>query len=161
MVFTPLFIISLLIVLILVWLFVKTIDNRKWLTFLVSVILTPLVYFYMFYPAINIFSSYHHEKHFEATAWKEKPALRYEMSTEIVDDQIFIGKSKSEIQEALGVTEWYGWDDSIKANSPDKWNYNLGFKPGAFNTHQECLELIFKNDMVLSSTQYQMEKKDY
>lgn len=161
MVFTPLFIIFLFIVLFLVWQFVKTIDNRKWLTFLVSVIITPLVYFYMFYPALNIFSSYHHEKHFESTAWKEKPALRYEMSTEILDEQLFIGKSKSEIQQLLGKAEWYGWDDSIKANSDDKWNYNLGFKPGALNTQQECLEIIFKNDMVLSGSQYQMEKTDY
>lgn len=161
MVFTPLFILFLFIVLFLVWQFVKTIDNRKWLTFLVSVIVTPLVYFYMFYPALNIFSSYHHEKHFESTAWKEKPALRYEMSTEILDEQLFIGKSKSEIQQLLGKAEWYGWDDSIKANSDDKWNYNLGYKPGALNTQQECLEIIFKNDMVLSGSQYQMEKTDY
>ena len=83
------------------------------------------------------------------------------MSNHIVENQLFNGKTKSEVQKALGKSEWYGWNDSIKANSPEKWNYNLGFKPGAFNTQQECLELIFKHDTVVRSYQYQMKNKDY
>lgn len=158
MVLTPFFIVMLLITFVLVWLFVKTIDERKWLNILVSVVLTPVVYFYIFYPLLNIFSSFHHEKHFDAAAWKTKPALRYEMSNEIVGNDLFKGKTKSEVKALLGTSEWYGWDDSIKANSPDKWNYNLGFKPGAMNLQQECLELIFKNDVVVKSWQYQMDK---
>ena len=158
MVLTPFFIVMLLITFVLVWLFVKTIDERKWLNILVSVVLTPVVYFYIFYPLLNIFSSFHHEKHFCAAQWKTKPALRYEMSNEIVGNDLFKGKTKSEVKALLGTSEWYGWDDSIKANSPDKWNYNLGFKPGAMNLQQECLELIFKNDVVVKSWQYQMDK---
>ncbi|MFY9242949.1 MAG: hypothetical protein WAO74_07980 [Polaribacter sp.] len=161
MVITPLFVILLLLVFILVWSFVKTIDKRKWLNFLVSIVLTPVVYFYIFYPLLNIFSSFHHDKYFDATAWKEKPALRFEMSNQIVEYNFFKGKTKTQVQETLGTSEWYGWDDSIKENSPDKWNYNLGFKPGAFNNQQECLELIFVSDTVVKSIQYQMEKKDY
>jgi hypothetical protein len=161
MIATPLLIIFLLLVFIVLWQFVKTIDDRKWLTLLVSIILTPVIYFYLFYPLLNIFSSYHHEKYFEAAAWKEKPTLRFEMSSQIVDKQLFKGKTKNEVQNALGTSEWYGWDDSIRVNSPEKWNYNLGFKPGAFNTQQECLELIFKNDTVVKSHQYQMENLDY
>jgi hypothetical protein len=161
MIATPLLIIFLLLVFIVLWQFVKTIDDRKWLTLLVSIILTPVIYFYLFYPLLNIFSSYHHEKYFEVAAWKEKPTLRFEMSSQIVEKQLFKGKTKSEVQNALGKSEWYGWDDSIKINSPEKWNYNLGFKPGAFNTQQECLELIFKNDTVVKSHQYQMENLDY
>jgi hypothetical protein len=41
----------------------------------------------------------------------------------------------------------------------NKWNYNLGFKPGAFNMTQECLEIVFENDKAMSVSQYQMEKK--
>lgn len=161
MALTPFFIVMLLITFVLVWLFVRTIDERKWLNILVSVVLTPVVYFYIFYPLLNVFSTYHHEKHFDAVAWKAKPALRYEMSTEIVKNDLFKGKTKPEVKELLGTSEWYGWDDRIKANSPDKWNYNLGFKPGALNTQQECLELIFENDVVVKSWQYQMDKSKY
>jgi hypothetical protein len=158
MIITPVFIILFVIVFILVWIFSNTIDKRKWITFLTSIVLTPIVYFYVFYPFINIFSSYHHQKHFDAEAWKAKPALRYEMSDEMIRDSLFFGKNKNEVKSMLGTSEWYGWDDSIKANSPEKWNYNLGFKPGAFNMMQECIELEFKNNTVTHVYQYQLEK---
>ncbi|GAA4304055.1 hypothetical protein [Aestuariibaculum suncheonense] len=159
MILTPLFVIFLIIVFALLWLFTNTIDRRKWLSFLIALGLTPIVYFYVFYPLINIFTSYHHEKHFNAKAWESSPALRYEMSNEIVKNNLFIGKTKEDVELLLGKSEWFGWDDSIKANSPEIWNYNLGFKPGAFNMNQECLELIFKDNKVISAKQYQLEKK--
>lgn len=159
MILTPLFVTFFILVFVLVWIFANTIDKRKWLSFLLSLVIAPFVYFYLFYPVINIFSSYHHERHFNIEAWKKKPALRYEMSHEIKDGDLFIGKTKEDIEAFFGKSEWYGWDDAIKANSPDKWNYNLGYKPGAFNMDQECLEFIFKNKMVQSINQYQLETK--
>ena len=158
MIVTPLFVIFLIIVFIAVWLFVNTIDKRKWLTFLVSLALTPIVYFYLFYPMINIFCSYHHEKHFDAEAWEAKPQLRYEMANQILNDSLLIGKQKSDIETLLGKPEWFSWDEKLKVNSSEKWNYNLGFKPGAFNNMQECLELQFTNNTVQSVKPYQLEK---
>ena len=158
MIITPTFVILISVVFILVWLFVKTIDKRKWLTLLVSLALTPIAYFYVIYPMINIFSSYHHEKHFKSEAWIENPELRFEMQDAIINDSVFMGKQKEELKLLLGEAEWYGWDDSIKANSPDKWNYNLGFKPGALNNMQECIELEFKNNSVVALRTYQLEK---
>ena len=64
MIYTPVFIILLIVVFLLVWLFTNTIYKRKWLSFLISLALTPIVYYYILYPLINIFSSYHHEKYF-------------------------------------------------------------------------------------------------
>lgn len=159
MIITPLFIVFLIVVFIGVWLFVNTIDKRKWLTILVSLVLTPIVYFYMFYPMINIFSSYHHEKYFDAEAWEEKPQLRYEMANQILTERVLLGKTKNEVKALLGKPEWFGWDEALKANSEDKWNYNLGFKPGAFNNMQECLELQFINKTVQAVRPYQLEKE--
>ena len=132
MIITPLFVFFLVLVFIAVWLFINTIDKRKWLTFIVSLVLTPIVYFYLFYPMLNIFSAYHHEKYFNAEAWEEQPELRYEMANQILNDSVFIGKKKSDIKALLGKPEWFSWDDTLKINSQDKWNYNMGFKPGAF-----------------------------
>ncbi len=159
MIYTPLFFVFFVLVFMLVWLFINTIDKRKWLSFLISIILAPVVYFFIFYPMLNIFSSYHHQKYFNADAWLEKPALRYEMSNHIINDSLFIGKTKKHIESQLGTPEWFGWDDSIKANSAEKWNYNLGFKPGAFNNMQECLELTFHNQKVKTVRQYQLEQQ--
>ena len=158
MIITTTFIILMIIVFILVWLFINTIDKQKWLTFLVSLALAPIVYFYVFYPLLNIFSSYHHKKHFNAEAWKESPGLRYEMSDNILNDSVFIGKTKTEIAQLLGKSEWYGWDDTLKTNTPNKWNYNLGLKPGAFNNKQECIEIQFEKNKVKTVSQYQLER---
>ncbi|WP_303315634.1 hypothetical protein Q4Q34_14610 [Flavivirga abyssicola] len=158
MILTPLFIIFLILVFVLVWLFANTIDKRKWVSLLISLLLTPVVYFYVFYPLLNIFSSYHHQKYFNTEAWKDKPELRYEMSQEILDKSLFLHKSKKEVETLLGKSEWYGWNDSLKRESANKWNYNLGFKPGAFNNKQECMELDFKNDTVVGIRQYQLKK---
>lgn len=158
MIITPIFVILLIITFAVVWLFINTIDKRKWLTFLISIVITPIAYFYMLYPAINIFSSYHHEKHFESKTWEKAPNLRFEMLDNIITDSLLIGKSKQETKALLGESEWYGWDDTIKENTPEKWNYNLGFKPGAFNKMQECIELEFINNTVKKVRHYQLEK---
>ncbi|WP_346883751.1 hypothetical protein [uncultured Algibacter sp.] len=158
MILDPFLIILMILVFIITWLFVQTIDKRKWLTLLISLIITPIVYFYLFYPMLNIFSSYHHKKYFDTEAWKDKPNLRYEMVDNIITDNILIGKSRDDIKTLLGQSKWHSWDSVAQVNSNNKWNYNLGFKPGAFNNTQECLELKFVNDTVKSIKTYQLEK---
>ncbi len=121
--------------------------------------LTPLAYFYMLYPMINIFTNYHHQKRFSAENWQEKPALRYELSDDLIDSKILIGKSKNNIDSQLGAAEWLSFNDSLKSHDSNKWNYGLGIEPGAFNEHKECMALIFKNDTLSSISQYQEELK--
>ncbi|MFD2724714.1 hypothetical protein [Hyunsoonleella rubra] len=159
MIFTPKFIIAFCIIFIAVWIFATTIDKRKWVSFLISVVGAPIFYFYIFYPLINIFFSFHHQKYFDTQAWEDKPALRYEMSGNLLDEKMLIGKSKNEVESLLGESEWFGWDDTLKGNTPEIWNYNLGFKPGAFNTSQECLKIVFKSGKIIEVEQYQIEKK--
>ena len=157
MILTPLTVIFFIAIFVLVYLFVKTIDKRKWLNLLVSLVLTPIVYFYVFYPILNIFSSYHHEKYFNAESWKEKPTLRYEMTDNILKTDTLIGRSKSEIQQLLGTYEWLSWNDSIKNHDENLWNYALGLKPGAMNSKKECITLVFKNDKVTQIETYNEE----
>ena len=138
------------VVFVLVFLFVKTIDKRKWLTVLVSLALTPFIYFYALYPMINIFSNYHHQKYFSSEIWTEKPALRYEISDDMMATELLIGKTKTEVNSLLGTYEWLSWDDTKKDHNNNKWNYGLGIEPGAFNTEKECIEIVFKNDKVVT-----------
>lgn len=159
MIITPLFIIFNIFVFVLVWFFVKTIDERKWLNILVSLVFTPVVYFYLFYPFVNIFASYHHEKYFNETAWTEKPALRYEMSDDLISKKFLLGKSEKEIENLLGESEWFGWNKEKKTHINSIWNYNLGIEPGAFNDMQECLKITFINKKVIAVEQYQIKIK--
>lgn len=151
--------IFLIIVFVLTGVFIKTIDERKWLTLLLTIIATPIIYFYLFYPLLNIFSSYHHEKHFDTEQWTEKPGLRYEMANDMVEKKLLEGKSKVEIKALLGGSEWLSWNEALQTNSENKWNYNLGFKPGAFNHMQECIELVFNKDQVKLVRHYQIWKE--
>jgi len=154
MIITPLLVIFLLIVFVLLFLFLNTVDDRKWLTILISVLLTPLVYFYIFYPFINIISNYHHQKYFNAEAWIEKPALRYEMIDSTIDSDTLIGISKSRAQELLGKPEWLSWDDNKKAHNDNLWNYGLGIEPGAFTEEKSNVEIQFRNDKIVNLRPY-------
>jgi len=157
MIITPFLVIFIVFVFTLLFLFLNTVDKRKWLSALISIVLTPFVYFFMFYPFINILSSYHHQKYFDSEAWTEKPALRYEMIDYTVESDTLIGASKEKITTLLGKEEWLSWDDAKKAHDTNKWNYALGIKPGAFNDKKECVEITFKNDKVIAFRPYQEE----
>jgi len=150
MIVTVPLVILMCIVFVLVFLFVKTIDKRKWLTFLVSIAITPFIYFYALYPMINIFSNYHHQKYFSSKIWIEKPALRYEVADDMMASEVLIGQTKTEVNSLLGTYEWLSWDDAKKDHDDNKWNYSLGIEPGAFNTEKECIEIVFKNDTVIT-----------
>ena len=160
MIITPFLVIFMIVVFVLLFMFLNTVDKRKWLTGLISLILTPFVYFYMLYPFVNIVSNYHHQKYFDSEAWIEKPALRYEMIDNTIASDTLIGLSKTEIEKQLGKYEWLSWDDKNEAHNNDKWNYCLGIEPGAFNSKKECVELTFTNDKVSVIKHYQ-EKITY
>lgn len=157
MIITPIIVIFFVSIFILMFLFVKTIDKRKWLAVLVSLVLTPIVYFYVFYPILNIFSSYHNEKYFNSEVWIEEPSSRYEMTNNILESDTLIGKTKPEIQQFLGTYEWLSWNDSIKNHDENLWNYALGMKPGAMNTKKECMTIIFKDGKVANIETYNEE----
>ncbi|WP_299113886.1 hypothetical protein [uncultured Winogradskyella sp.] len=147
----------MLVVFALLFLFLNTVDKRKWLSALISIILTPFVYFYMFYPFVNIVSNYHHQKYFNSEAWVEKPALRYEMIDNTIESDTLIGLSKQKIKNLLGKHEWLSWNNTKKDFDSNKWNYGLGIEPGAFNDKKECVEITFEKDIVATLTHYQEE----
>jgi len=157
MIITPLLVIFLIVVFVLLFLFLNTVDKRKWLSGIISLVLTPFAFFFMFYPFLNIFSNYHHQKYFDSEAWTEKPALRYEMINNTIESDTLIGASKGRITTLLGKEEWLTWDDAKKAHDTNKWNYGIGIEPGAFNNQKDCVEITFKDDKVIAVKPYKEE----
>lgn len=155
MIVTPLLVIFLVIVFVLLFLFLNTVDKRKWLSAIISLVLTPFVFFFLFYPFLNIISSYHHQKYFDSDTWIENPALRYEMIDNTIESDTLIDASKEKIRTLLGKEEWLTWDDDKKAHDTNKWNYGLGIEPGAFTNEKECVEITFQNDKVIALKTYQ------
>lgn len=155
MIITPLLILFLIVVFVLLFLFLSSVDKRKWLSVLISLVLTPFVYFFMFYPFLNIISSYHHQKYFDSETWIEKPALRYEMIDSTIESDTLIGASKEKITTLLGKEEWLSWNDTKKAHDTNKWNYGLGIEPGAFTDKKECVEITFQNNKAIALRTYE------
>ena len=154
MIITPILVVLMLAVFVLLFLFLNTVDKRKWLTLLISLVLTPFAYFYVAYPFINILSNYHHQKHFIAEDWLEKPALRYEMIDNTIESDTLIDLSKYEIESLLGKAEWLSWNDAKKDYDNNRWNYGLGIEPGAFTKEKSNVEITFKNNIVTSLRTY-------
>jgi hypothetical protein len=159
MIITPFLVIFMAVVFVLLFLFLNTVDKRKWLSALISLVLTPFFYFYLFYPFVNILSSYHHQKYFDNEAWIENPSLRYEMIDSTIESDTLMGSSKEKITTLLGKEEWLSWDESKKAHDTNKWNYALGIEPGAFNDKIESVEITFKKNKVIALRPYQEEIK--
>ncbi len=161
---TPILITSCVIIFILMYLFINTIDkNKKWLNIILAIICTPIMYFYVWYPISTIFLPYHHEKEFDNESWTEKPGLRYEMIDNMIETNFLIGKSKKEIVNLLGNVEWLSWNYASNEYDANIWNYGLGLIPGAFKDIKEDVEISFSNNKVskvkLSQANYTYEIK--
>ena len=95
-----------------------------------------------------IFSiSYYPSKDFDRQKWISDKEKRYELSEEIIESEMLIGKTKAEVKQILGDEE--NTDDS------DLWNYYLGFKPQLFGIDPDVLVIEFKNGIVIKVGQHE------
>ena len=164
LIITPILIISCIIIAVLCYLFLNTIEEkRKWLNVILALILTPIVYFYIWYPLSTIFLPYHHQKQFNSEAWKTEPGLRYEMIDNMIETDFLIGKDQKEVQQILGNVQWLSWDDANNNFDANAWNYGLGLIPGAFSKTKEDVEIVFKkntvNKVTLTQAEYIIQKE--
>ncbi|NQY29517.1 MAG: hypothetical protein HRT69_08595 [Flavobacteriaceae bacterium] len=156
MLFTPVLLISCIIIFVLLYLFINTIDDsKKWLNIILAILITPILYFYLWYPISTIFLPYHHHKQFNSSEWSEKPGLRYEMIDNMIETDFLTGKSKEDVSKLLGKVQWLSWNDANKNFDPNVWNYGLGLIPGAFEDIKEDVEITFKNNKVTLVKLYQ------
>jgi len=163
-IFTPVLLISCIIIVVLLYLFINTIDDsKKWLNIILAILITPILYFYLWYPISTIFLPYHHHKQFNSSEWSEKPGLRYEMIDNMIETDFLTGKSKEDVSKLLGKVQWLSWNDTNKDFDSNVWNYGLGLIPGAFEDIKEDVEITFKNNKVtlvkLSQANYTFEVK--
>ncbi len=106
---------------------------------LVFIVLIPLllVYNYLYYP----------NKAFDKKIWNSVVHERYEMSKNIIEKELLIGKSKQEVIQLLGTKEFYTEDNRIM--------YTIGHIPSLFNIDPNILCVELENDIVVSVFQYE------
>lgn len=130
------------------WLFKKFIATklkRRIITWLVTIVSTPIIYGTI---ALLIILSieYYPKRDFDKKQWLTDKDKRYELSEDMIDSKMLIGKTKSEIKSLLG-------DEGNKVGD-NEWYYNLGFRPELTGIDPDNLEIDFKNGKVVSVEQH-------
>lgn len=85
---------------------------------------------------------YFFENRFSETRWKESTMRRYQMLDDIIDRELFINDTKSEIINQLGQPNEFYTEEA------DLFNYYIGNRARFSNNQIKQLTLIFKNNRV-------------
>ena len=126
--------------------FIKVENTRNIATWTTTIIATPIIYFGIMLLWL-ISMSYHPTNDFDKQKWFENKKSRYEISEDIIESKMLIGKTKLEVRELLG-------DEGNKEES-DHWNYYLGFRPGFPNIDPDVLYIEFKDGKVFKVGQHE------
>jgi len=131
------------------WLINKYAKNNKWrtaTTWTATIVATPAIYLGLI--GIMFFlMSYHPNHEFDKEKWFGDKESRYELSNDIIDSKILIGKTKHEVRNILG--------EEGNVDQSDDWGYYLGFKPGLGNIDPYILIIKFKDGKVIHVSQHE------
>lgn len=102
-----------------------------------------------FFLAFAISSSliYLFEERFDKNTWRTEPRTRYKMVDDIIEEKLFVGKTKQEIIALLGKP----YDTKLSEN--EYFIYKVGTPPSFFNAKDEFLLIVFKNQEVIKVSQ--------
>jgi hypothetical protein len=125
--------------------FIKIDRTRKIVSWVATLIATPLIYIGII--VLLFFSmSYYPTHDFDKEKWFTDKEKRYEMSDDIIESNMLIGKTKAEIQQILG--------DGDNSAQSDDWYYDLGYRPGFANIDPDVLYIEFRNCKVIRVEQH-------
>ena len=124
--------------------FIKSEKKRKRFVLIGSLLATPLIYMTL---TTSLFMglSYHPSRDFDSENWFADEENRYELSADIIQSKMLIGKTKSLVRQILG-------DEGHKDES-DRWMYHLGVKPG-LGIDPDVLLIDFKDGKVVQVEQH-------
>jgi len=125
--------------------FIKVDRIRKIASWVATLIATPLIYIGIIVLLFFIMS-YYPTHDFDKEKWFTDEEKRYEMSDNIIESNMLIGKTKTEIQQILG--------DGHNSDQSDGWYYYLGYRPGFANIDPDVLYIEFKNGKVIKVEQH-------
>ena len=95
--------------------------------------------------AVGAFFTWIFEEQFDEKEWHASPSRRYKMVDDIIDDELFIGKSKDDIIEVLGQPV-----DPINSEK-DILNYKIGTPPSFSKHKREELIIVFENSVAIQA----------
>ena len=119
-------------------------SNRKGLAILLTLFLSPLIYL-MIVLTWLFTMSYYPSNDFNREKWILQSETRYTMSEDIIESEMLIGMTMTEVIGLLG-------QDYSQINE-NVINYELGHVPRLFNIDPDFLHIHFKNEIVDSVNQ--------
>ncbi|WP_051054266.1 hypothetical protein [Fibrella aestuarina] len=126
--------------------FIKDQRIRTIATWVITILTTPMLYVGLV--MLLLFSlSYHPTYSFDQEKWFANKRKRYELSEDIIERKMLLGKTKSEVRQLLG--------DEGNTNESDHWTYQLGMRPGLTILDPDVLAIEFSNGKVSSVKQYE------
>ena len=123
-----------------------TLKYKRIIAIGLSILFAPLLYLISILSFVAIVS-YYPEYNFNQQKWDNIPEQRYELSADIIESKMLIGKTKAEVILLLG--------EDFYECTPDHIAYTLGFIPGIFNIDTDVLAIVFKNNVVVKVKQHQ------
>lgn len=90
-------------------------------------------------------STYYSKNDFDSNEWLNNPEKRYEMTTDMIESKILIGKSKEEVSRLLGSERRLEWTK----DGLDCWQYHIGDKPTFMDLDPDAIDVYFKNGKVV------------
>lgn len=124
--------------------FFKENKTRKAVTWITTIITTPIIYAGLFL-LVFFFIQYYPKHDFDQKEWLANKDKRYEYSDDIIDSKMLIGKTKDEVRKILGGVR--------NSNNNDEWYYDLGYIPEIGNIDPDILVINFQNGKVISVKQ--------
>jgi hypothetical protein len=125
--------------------FIPVDKTRKKATWVATILITPLIYaaiVMLWILSISYYPSYD----FDQQKWRDDVEKRYEISEDLIDSGVLIGKSMEEVKQLLG--------DDYQQTGKDRWSYYLGFRPQLFGIDPDYLDIDFKNGRVIKVAQH-------
>ena len=90
--------------------------------------------------------NYYPAADFDKQKWQKDIEKRYELTDDLIDSEMLIGKTMQQVQKLLG--------DDYQESGKDRWSYYLGTKPGLFGMDPDYLDIDFKNGRVVHVAQH-------
>ena len=124
---------------------IKTDLFRNITTLILTLLLTPLLFFGVVYTFLFILF---HEpsRKFDKTSWQSESGKRFQMADDIIKRKILIGKDTTQIKDLLGDTNQKFQDSSKQLH----WTYEMGEGGGGLGFLFHSLEINFKNNKTVT-----------
>lgn len=92
-------------------------------------------------------ATYYPDDDFDRLRWLAEKEKRFELSEDLIESRMLIGKTKAEVKQLLG--------DEGNEEQSNYWQYYLGYRPTIMGIDPDVLDIYFEDGKVTRVEQHQ------